>query len=414
MKFIFLSILFSSWIQADVIISEKAIIERLDETPSLLSLRERLISAEKLQGSLRRSFLPQVRLIYGREKFSTGPFHGKNQAFGGVQAEVNVFNSGRDVLENKVRNKEAELAELNLSIIKARVVSQARIALAEFVYLSELLKIVEEAISLNAKNILGAKKRINAGLATSTDLIDFKQQKVALLQEMESIKYEQGVMARLLATLLGIDPKERIIAKASNQHPDHHHDTEPRFGSEGSQIIQKANIFSEIAELQKETAQRWWSPSLVVYSYALRFTQKEREFPEPEQRNDVTFGFKFTFPIFDGGEGIQEASARAALARAAEYELRQKSLEVEKETLDAMKKLELAHTLIHGAEESVELMTEYRLAIINEYTKGVKNSPDVLQATQRWIAAKNKFAEVKKNYQIAKAEALYLESLTEN
>lgn len=414
MRFILLAIIYSSWSYAEIIVSEKTIIERLDEAPSLLSLKERLASAEKLQGSLRRSFLPRVRLSYGREKFSTGPFHGKNQAYGGIEAEVNIFNSGRDALENKVRNKEAELAELNLSITKARVISQARIALAEFVYLSELLNIVEEAIFLNAKNISGARKRINAGLATSTDLIDFKQQKVILLQELETIKYEQGAVSRLLATLLGIDPREKIKANSSNQHPDHHHETEPRFSSDNSQIIQKANIFSEIAELQRDTAQRWWSPELVVYSYALRFTQKEREYPLPGQRNDVTFGFKFTFPIFDRGEGIQEAASRAALARAAEYELRQKSLEVEKDTLDAMRKLDLAHTLIHGAEESVELMTDYRLAIINEYAKGVKNSPDVLQATQRWIEAKNKFAEVKKNYQIAKAEALYLQSLTGN
>ena len=411
--FYFLPLLFLSFSAvSSVVVNEKLIPEFLEKSPNVQHFQARLESVQKLKGSLTRSFLPEVKLTYGRERFTTGPYHSLNQAYGGVEAEVNLYNSGRDALENESREKKSRLAEIDMEITKAKLISEAKIALANLAYLKEVLVIIENAISINSRNISGARKRINAGLTTKTDLIDFNQQKIALQQEFESIKFEQGVVERLLAVLLGIDPKEEIIVQHENSHPEHVEEDETVLSSKNSMLIQKADIFSEIAKLEKSTAKRWWAPKFDIYSYAVRFTQKEREYDDPGDRNDVTFGFRFTLPLFDGGESIREAAARTALARAAERELKQKSLEIEKETLDAQKKLELAHTLIHGAEESVELMTEYRLAVINEYSKGVKNSPDVLQATQRWIDAKIKFADVKKNYQIAKAEALYLKDLS--
>lgn len=404
--------LLSLSVDSAVIVKEENIAEFLEKSPDLLSFRERLNAAEKLKGSLTRSFLPELKLTYGREKFTTGPYHGLNQPFGGIEAEVNLYNSGRDAIENSIRNKNSEVSGIDYDVVKAKITSESRVALAHLAYLKEVLSIIENAITINNQNISGARKRINAGLATNTDIIDFNQQKLSLIQEFETIKYEDGVIRRMLAILLGINPNEKIQIVHSNSHPEHHQLPEPVISSRDSKLIKKAELMSDIARLESKSAQRWWAPKLDIYSYALRFTQKEREFEDPEDRNDFTVGFKFTLPLFDGGESIQEARARSALARANESQLKQRALEVEKETIDAMKKLELAHTLIHTAEESVKLMTDYRQAVIREYAKGIKNSPDVLQATQRWIEAKIKLAEVKKNFQIAGAEAWYLKSLT--
>lgn len=399
-------------VNAAVVVKPDNISQYLEKSPDLQSIKHRLRAAEKLKGSLTRSFLPQLRLTYGRERFTTGPYHGLNQSFGGIEAEVNLFNSGRDAAENNIREKKAELAEIDYEILKAKITSEALIAMANFSYLKEVESILENAVTINSQNINGARKRINAGLTTTTDLIDFNQQKLSLIQEFETIKYEEGVVGRMLAVLLGIRPDEKIDVAHSNSHPEHENDPDPEISSVNSKLLKKANLLADVSRLESKVARRWWAPELDIYSYALRFTQKEREYDDPDDRNDFTVGFRFTIPLFDGGESIREASARTFLAEAAQKHLKQRSLEVEKQSIDAMKKLKLAHTLIHTAEESVQLMTDYRQAVIREYAKGVKNSPDVLQATQRWIEAKIKFAEVKKNYQIAKAEAWYLKHLS--
>lgn len=411
MKFILL--FFMTFQAMATVVSERSLENVYSQNPDYKSVKERMLAAERLKGSLTRSFLPKVQLSYGREKYTTGPYYWVNQPFGGIEAKLNVYNSGKDKLENEARDKEAAIAQIDSSISRSLIISELRKAISHYAYLVEVRTILAEATDINDKNLKNAQKRINAGLATNTDLLDFKQQQIQLSQELENLTFEQGQVSRLIATLLGKDPSEMIQVDFVNAHPEHHQGDNLPVNSKTSLFVKKANLLSEVAKIDQEKAKRWWTPSFDLYSYALRFTQKEREYPEPGQRNDVAVGFKISMPIFDGGEGIREAEASASLARAKESEARAKQLEIEREMQDAVKRLDLAHDLIHGAEENAKIMSDYRHGVLSEYSRGVKNSPDVFQASQRWIEAKTKFAEIKKNYQFARADALYLVGLLE-
>ena len=66
------------------------------------------------------------------------------------------------------------------------------------------------------------------------------------------------------------------------------------------------------------------------------------------------------------------------------------------------------HDLIHSVEERVALAGHYLSNTLNEYDRGVKNSPDVLSASQRLISFRRRLTELRRNYQIAKVDVLSL------
>ena len=391
-------------------INEKNLEELILLNPMITNNQEKLRSAEFLKGKLARSFIPKFGLSYGQELFSTGPYDNITQAHGGISAEVNLFNSGKDQIDSEMRDKKAMIARLDSKIGQAQILAELRKAMAHFAFLTELKLILGQAKDQNEINMLGAKKRINAGLATNTDILDFKQQKIQIEQEVSTISYEIGVTNRLINILIGIDPNTETSIIFNNSHPDHSDEANIKKINK-TVLIQKAELFKNLSELETQYAKKWWAPSFDIYGYAQRFTQKEREYSPDSERNDLTIGFKFTFPFIDGGEGRQNVNSSQALFNAQAAQLKSQELTLDKDIQDALKKLELAHQLIHGAEENAFILSEYRKGILAEYSKGIKNSPDVLQANQRWIDAQMRHAEVKKNYQIARADSLYLAEL---
>lgn len=396
---------------ASVKMDESRIDALVELNPDVQSMLKRLESSEKLKGRLTRSFLPKMSLTYGREKFTTGPYHSVSQSYGGIQAEINLFNSGKDSLESSIRDNNAEVARIDAVMMRSNIIAELKKAFSHYAYLTEIKAIIEEALGQNDFNLKSARKRINAGLASKTDLLDFQQQRIQFNQEYGTLEYEMGVTTRLINTLLGKDADAQFEFDFINSHPEHSHN-EAKITLRGkSLILKKAELNKTTTKLEFQKDKRWWTPSLDLYGYAQRFTLKEREYTPASARNDVTFGLKLTLPIFDGGEGYRGAQATKSLVEAQRAKVRSQDLELQRSTLDALKKLELAHNLIHGSEENVRVIHEYRQGILSEYSKGVKNSPDVLQASQRWVDAKIRYAEVKKNYQFARAEADYLSSL---
>ena len=411
MKYLFLFFL-SSGVFAQVRLSENSISSFFEGNPSVESLTARVQAANQLRGTLTRSFLPKVMLSYGHERYTTGPYLNVSQPYGGIEAKVNVFNSGRDQVLNEQRETEAKIAKIDGKVNKIQIKAETIRSMAQLAFLLEVRDILLDAEKLNENNVSDARKRINSGLATKTDTLDFKQQTINLRQQMTGVDYEVGIMKRVIAVLLGLDPSTDITLDFANSHPEHEPDFNFNLDANQSLIVKRFDLAREVSLLERKQASKWWTPSVDVYAYALRFTQKEREYPSPGQRNDTAIGFRITFPIFDGGEGYRVAQSKAALTRSQEALARLKRLEVKRDVSNAKNKLELAHNLIHGAEENVDVMDEYRKGVMNEYNRGIKNSPDVLQANQRWIQSRQQFAEVKKNYQLARADTMYLKEVT--
>lgn len=412
MKAILVALFLTTGAQASVVVTEQSVSTLYKENPEARSLRDRLEATEKLRNSLTRSFLPKVELSYGRERYTTGPYDHVNQPFGGVEASLNVFNSGKDYLENEKRNLNTKVSEIDSVVLEAQIMAEIRKSMAQFAYLNEIETILKEALTNNEKHYKYAKDRINAGLATATDTLDFQQQAISLKQRLFQLNFEKGVVTRMIATLLGVDPSTEISVNFQNSHPEHGDSVLKDLKVENSLAVKQSIFLAEVAKIEMKQAYRWWAPSVDIYGFAVRALQKDREYPTPGQRNDAGVGFRIVLPLFDGGESYRVAQSKAAIERSQKSQADAKKLSMQREVQDTMKKLDLTHELVHAAEDNVSVITKYRQGIMSEYNRGVKNSPDVLQASNRWIEANIQYSEIKRNYQVARADALYIYGIT--
>jgi len=365
-------------------------------------------AAEKRTGYLLRSYLPTLRASGGREKFQTGPFSAQSQPYGSIEATINLFRGGRDALEGNVRGGLHAQAESESQQTFFSELSEARHAFWQLVYRREVIKLLRTALEQNKKNMTAALKRIKGGLATNTDKLEFEIAKIQFDQDISRLELESVNAQRRLAALFGrpvdtqIDTEELV--------PHEHDDSifKETFSADQHRDVRAFMAGQSVFEAQKSQAYRWWAPSLDVYgSYSL-YTLRDRDFIAMRDRYESVLGIRLTFELFDGLQSNTEGSAASLQAQAAETRAAQSARELTASFENAKQELALIHKLIHEGERNVEKGREYLNSTLSEYSRGVKNSPDVLSATEKYVEFKRRYAELRRDYQIARSELMAL------
>ncbi|MBP9674895.1 MAG: TolC family protein [Bacteriovoracaceae bacterium] len=319
---------------------------------------------------------------------------------------MNLYNGGKDNLRNDIIGSEINLAKSQSDITKINLLSDVRSHYWNSVYQNEVTEILNLALSSNDKNLTAAKKKIRAGLSTSTDALDFEQFKLQVMQLFERSKVTaENLKAKLQATL-GLEISDLQLKDQSVPHL--HHDVLLATDLKLDQHREIQLLEAEKSRLKNEQKiqKRWWTPELNLYSSFAHFTQKERDYPSKADRDDKTVGLVLKMNLFDGGEAYNQAKSSALKTQGLEYYQEQKRKELQVTFENAKRTLKLTHDLVHFAEENVSKTQTYLNRILDEYQRGIKNSPDVLQASSRLVESKIKFAELRRDYQLARVECL--------
>lgn len=365
-------------------------------------------AADNRRGYLRRSFMPKVTLEGGLETFSSGPYSELTQPQGAAKAEINAFNGFRDYYQSEVIAEQAKEKDLYHLESKRNQLLEMRKIYWEYLFKVESIKIHQEGLRLNAKNIKSARQRVGGGIATSTDLIEFEQNQISLEQTIETLTIEIAYHELELKNGLGLNPNTILDFGDTLSHV---HNKNLQFeGFSPSQHISGQMFESRKLQMEaeKKVAREWWVPKVDVYAAAEKFTQKDRDYFNSSARNDYTVGFKVSMDLFDGGESFNQAMTKSLEEKALSYSHKSVMQKTKLEFDYALKKLELVDKQLHGAEKSSESSDRYYKNTLSEYSRGVKNSPDVLGASQGFIEAKEKVIELRKDYEIALANLNHL------
>lgn len=350
-----------------------------------------LKSADRSTGALARSFLPKIDGEIGMENFKTAQYSELTQPVGKLQANINLYNGNRDELLEKYNIQNREVKKIDQLESKRNLLLEAKILFFMALSYERSLKIANEAVNTNQINLKFALNRIKNGFSSVTDKIDFEQNQLSLEVDLEKLQTDSKNNLIDLKFILGIKDEIELVDELDKQIDL---SFVPIANQENFLEFKKINLLSQIKHLEMNSIASWWKPSVDIYSEFIQYNQRDRDFINTSDRSDIVLGIKLTFNLFDGGTSYTRKEVAAIDAS-----IQEENANLEKvRTLANFEKnsnlLSLSKKLLKNAQDNVAKTNEYYINTFSEYKRGVKNSPDVLQASQRYYLAKIKLVEV--------------------
>jgi outer membrane protein len=381
---------------------------------SLVATKNIRVEAAKLEteaalerkGSLLRSFLPSIELYGAQESFKIGKQDQKSQPLYGVEAKINIFNGGRDLLQSDIRDLQVQKKTFESARIESEVLEEVRNTYWEIIYYINKIELLNSAVKVNGDNLKSAQRRISSGVATESDRVEFEMKSVELNQELLESKLHLELKTRHIAVLLGFDNYKELTFSEKLEH-EHNYEMALAHNKKDHEFLYKeTEIQSAVNQLSATQLNRNWVPKLDAYASYNQFNEREKEFANAEDRTESRVGVRLSLSLEEAFESYKEAASlkKEALSAKKMSELKKKEIDIH--VSNEMAELELLHSLVHAAEENIARAEKYYKLTQSEYARGVKNSPDVLGASEKLFETKKKHIEIVRDFQIAKAHIL--------
>jgi outer membrane protein TolC len=320
-----------------------------------------------------------------------------------IRGNLNLYRGGRDSLVEKSREATKRIFGVQSQQIIQQELLEVRSYFWDLVMLREIKGLLNYAIKQNQVNFDRANKRVNAGLSTRVDRLEFEISGTQLAQDLARVEVEISNNQRKISALIGKDPETHYETILEVPHDHHDPTADQRMDFNLYRDVQLELTNKTSLEFDGEIFKRWWTPSLDLYAESILYNFRERSFTAQRDQMDTALGIKISFE-FDGFQQKRDGEALQARSRASELRAAQIKAETEAEFNTARQELVLLHDLIHEGEKNVQKGSEYLEVTLSEYSRGIKNSPDVLSAMLKNLEFKRRFAELRRDYAVVKAQ----------
>lgn len=368
-----------------------------------------LKASKERSGILTRSFLPQVSGSLGSERFKSGSAPTEQKGYWSVHGRMNLYRGGRDRLENQIRDTKVRRARAEYVSEMQKELMEARQAFWRLLAVSRIIADRKEALEKNESFIIGSRRRAGAGVSTNADTLQFELQKTLLHQDLKKLTLEEDLLRNQLSVALGLEGHKNLRLKGDFQHPSEEisiPEAEPKENLD----VQKLSSVHLIDSLEREKASRWWLPKLDLFAeYGV--PRLSDEFATAMNREtELIVGVMLTLDLGEGIESRSEASAKGYEALASEKRLAHRLREIRALDHELRHDLTLLHELMHDADRDIEKAEQFLKLTQSEYSRGVKNGPDLLEALQKLYDFRERRTSLYREYHETQAELLALVS----
>ena len=387
-----------------------------ESLPDLVKRRSRVVksstmvaeAARSREGHLERSFLPKLESFLGTEAFRMGTQPVAAEPTWRVDASVNLYNGGRDTLEEKVRASTSRALTLDAEKDFAQELLSARKAYFDALSLAQLITIEESLLKLYEQHEKRAARKFASGLTTESDMLQFDIAKKKTAQELKKLRGHSDVVRTQLALLTGMQDHTKIEIHETVKHPAENDLKEETINV--GQIAEVSAIRERGALLAMEAARQRasWYPQIDIYSSMVQFTSRDREVRPPRERQEWAIGIRLKMDLGEGWNSARDARAKGLMAAASDTRADLRTAQILSLEHELRHELDLLHELMHDADQNIEQAERALRITLDEYERGLKNGPDVLQASQSLMETKRFATLHKRDYYLKRCELLSL------
>jgi outer membrane protein len=306
-----------------------------------------------------------------------------------VEGKINLYKGGRDLNQEKIN----QLTLIKLDSEREILIRKTKTSAFKLISNIKTIEIdnhfLEEEIKENDNQLKMARKKVDAGLTSPSDLLDFQIKSETLQNEIAINELKISDLKKDLELLLG---DKLTFEKIENELRSI------------DQLVIKSNLSTNNPEIQflKNSISVSQIELLNIKSEYLPILELEGKYgnitPNSklfENKIEHQVLLNLNIPLFSGLTTDAKKNKAILELTQRERELRQLKFELEKKSLQEKIKIELNEKITATLEKSLEKSSKYKEITITEYKRGVKNSSDVVNASDKKLDLIRKINELK-------------------
>jgi outer membrane protein TolC len=251
---------------------------------------------------------------------------------------------------------------------------------------------------------------VDGGVATETDLLEFQMHQQEKRNDLESLEQQLQNQYRDLERFSG--SKEKILRLQEIAVKLKKIQTFDEIWSrvkEKNINLRRARSDVAAARAEKASAVGGYLPKISAEAQYGKLY--ETDFVESRKNSWAVVG-KITVPIFNGFSDFNHLEAKSYEVEKSLIAESQTEMKLRDMTQNLIETVERLEKKLDGEQKNQQTAQRYYQAVVGEYKRGVKNSPDMAGATDKLFEAKLRVLEADCDLSIATIELLSIQGLS--
>lgn len=327
------------------------------------------------------------------------------------KAEWNLYRGGKDSGELEKLKIVSQLEQKRLDFVRSKISREISRVYYELLFLLESSDLKRKAIEMNQDQMKLGKLKKSSGFTSGADVIEFELRDATLNSDLKMLTQEISEKSRELSILLGRkDSKTPLIVKG---HLTRDSSINLNRDSLIAQLrtsnfdIAEAQAEIQISEMDKQIAKSGFLPSVDLEATYGKLANEERVYAG---NDNYSVALKVSVPLFSGLETLNQTRSARAKVVAKTATASRKNLSTLAEAENLFSRLGTLNDRLNLEEKNLSKSEEYYKITLGEYRRGVKNSPDMVGASERLVDARIRNLEYRKDYYLTKLKIYELVS----